>query len=263
MDAHYPLSKSGEDPSCPFFGETGFGLMTLIGLLALLSVGLAVFPTSLVRIWDRDDQELETRHLDLIGKGIVTYIRQNKAFPPSLGTLSPDYVAFSLNQITRNARGFPRYYAVHPSMAGFQNSTGLTVGELVNARFLLISDLGQDAAPIITTPAEFEAWWSIDESTIPNLLLRRENIGNFFYSLSIMPKGNGASFSIHNQPTDSNGGLLPSHNGFHLIGTQIAFDEDNTYVTPDIMFAITTNAAYWFDPLCVANKRWNPLNPPC
>ena len=263
MGAHCPLSKSGEDPSRPSCGEAGFGLMTLIGLLALLSVGLAVFSTSLVRIWDRNDQELETRHLDLIGKGIITYIRQNKAFPPSLGTLSPDYVAFSSNQITRNVRGFPRYYAVHPSMAGFQNSTGLTAGELVNARFLLISDLGQDAAPIITTPAEFETWWSTDESTTPNLLLHRENIGNNFYSLSITPNGNGASFSVHNQTTDSNGGLLPTHNGFHLIGTEIAFDEDNIYSIPDIMFALTTNTAYWFDPLCVANKQWNPIDPNC
>jgi hypothetical protein len=243
--------------------EAGLTLIAVIGLLAMISVGLAVFSTSMVRVWDRNNQGIETRNLHMIANGIITYLRQNKAFPNSLTTLSPEYVAFSPAQITRNARGFPRYYLVHPSMAGFQNSTGLTAGELVNARFLLLSDLTQDAAPTATTPIEFENWWSTDERATPNLLLHRENIGNLFYSLSITPKGNGASFSINQLPTDSNGALLPAHGGFHLIGTEIGFDEDNSYITPDILFALTTNTAYWFDPLCVTNRRWNPLDPPC
>ena len=206
---------------------------------------------------------MEDRQLELIEKGIITYLRQNKAFPPSLASLAPDYVPFSATQLTTNARGFPRYYAVHPSLAGFQNSTGLAAGELVNARFLLLSDLMQDVAPTITTPTEFETWWSTDESTTPNLLFHRGNIGNLFYSLSITPKGNGASFSINNLPTDSNGALLLTHSGFHLIGTEIGFDEDNNYITPDLLFSLTTNTAYWFDPLCVSNKRWNPLDSNC
>ena len=243
--------------------EAGLTLIAIIGLLAVISVGLTVFSTSMVRVWDKNNQEKEGQNLHRIANGIITYLRQNKAFPPSLTTLSPDYVALSPGQITRNAQGFLRSYTVHPSMAGFQNSNGLSAGELVNARFLLLSDLTQDVNPSITTATEFETWWSTDESATPNLLFQRENIGNLFNSLSVTPKANGGSFYIHNQSTHSNGGLLPTHGRFHLTGTQLGFDEDNIYTTPEIVIALTTNIAYWFDPLCVVNKRWNPLAPTC
>jgi uncharacterized membrane protein len=237
--------------------------MVFIGLLAMISVGLAVVPTSMVRVWDRTSEDRETRDLQLIANGVISYLRQNKTFPPSLFILSPDYVPLPPAQMTRNARGFPRYYSVHPSIAGFQNSTGLTGGELVNARFLLISNLSQDAAPAITTPASFETWWNTNESTTPPLTIHRGTVSHLFYTVSLIPKGNGGSFSIDHQPTHSNGALLPTHGRFHLMGTPIGLDEDNSYNTPDIEFALTTNTGYWFDPLCVANKRWNPLSPPC
>ncbi len=115
-----------------FWQESGFGLIAIIGLLGLLSVGLAVWSPSLIRILDRTNQEMEEQALDVIGKGILTYIRQNKTFPPSLVNLIPDYVPFSPAQLTTNPGGFPRYYALHPAMAIFNNSTGLTAGELPN-----------------------------------------------------------------------------------------------------------------------------------
>lgn len=243
--------------------EAGMTLIVLIGLLAMLSVGLAVVSPSMVRVWDRNSEDRETHDLQLIANGVIAYLRQHNAFPPSLLILSPDYVPWPPAQLTRNARGFPRYYSVHPSIAGFQNSTGLTGAELVNARFLLISHLTQDAAPAITTPASFETWWNTNESTTPPLTIHRGTVSQLFYTVSLMPKGIGGSFSIDHQPTHSNGALFPAHDRFHLLGTEIGLDEDNTYNTPDIEFALTTNAAYWFDPLCLANKRWNPLSPPC
>ncbi len=181
-----------------------------------------------------------------------------------MGSLAPDYVPFPAALLTTNARGFPRYYAVHPAMVGLNNSTGLSAAELVDTRFLLITNLTQDAAPTITTPAEFETWWTTDESLIPNLHIHRSNVGHLFYSLAIIPEGNGASFFVSTTPaTDSGGGLLPTHSAFHLVGTMIGFDEATTYTLPEVQFALTTNTAYWFDPICTATKQWNPLNPPC
>ncbi len=253
-----PRQQNAFDP------EAGMTLIVFIGLLAIISVGLAVVSPSMVRVWDRTSEDREIRDLQLIATGVISYLRQNHAFPPSLLILSPDYVPLPPAQMTRNARGFPRYYSVHPSIAGFQNSTGLTGGELVNARFLLISDLSQDAAPGITTPTAFEAWWNTDETLVPNLHMHRSNIGYLFYSLAITPEGNGASFFIGTAPTtDSGGGLLPTHNAFHLVGTMIGFDEAPTYTLPEVQFALMTNTAYWFDPLCSSTKKWNPLDPNC
>ena len=82
-----------------------------------------------------------------------------------------------------NARGFPRYYTAHPGMIGFNNRIGLSAAELINARFLLLSNLTQDLAPTITTPAEFESWWTTNESLIPNLHIHRGNVGTFILFL--------------------------------------------------------------------------------
>jgi hypothetical protein len=248
----------------PIISQGGISLIALIGILAVITIGLSLVTPTLVQIWDRRHQETERFQLRRIADGIQTYLEQNKVFPPSLASLVPDYVPFPAAQLTTNARGFPRYYAVHPAMAGLNNSTGLSAAELVDTRFLLITNLTQDAAPPITTPAEFETWWTTDESLIPNLHIHRGNVGHLFYSLAITPEGNGASFFISTTPaTDSGGGLLPTHNAFHLVGTTIGFDEATTYTLPEVQFALTTNTAYWFDPICTATKQWNPLNPFC
>ena len=259
-DVDLPAPSPQQHASDP---EAGTTLIIFIGLLAILSIGLAVVSPSMIRVWDRTSENRETRDLQLIANGVISYLRQNHAFPSSLPILSPDFVPMPPAQLTQNPRGFPRYYALHPSIAGFQNSTGLPVGELVNARFLLISNLAQDAAPAITTPASFETWWNMDDSTTPPLIIHRGTVGHLFYMVNLTPKGNGGSFSIDHQPTHSNGALLPTHGRLHLLGTEIGLDEDNSYNTPEIAFSLTTNTGYWFDPLCIATKRWNPLSPPC
>ena len=243
--------------------QQGLSLIVIIGFLALLTIGLTMFSGTIVRVWDRQQQDIEDRELGNIATGILTYLDQNKSFPPNLASLTPDYAPFSTTQISRNARGFPRYLALHPALAGFQNSIGLQAGTLPDARFLVISHLSQDAAVNITTPAEFESWWATDESTTPSLKIYRGHFASHFFSLGLNPQGNGGSVFIHNQSINSNGGLLPTQTRFHIQGTQVGFDESNNYVTPEVIFALTTNTTYWFDPTCSANKRWNPTDPPC
>ncbi len=244
--------------------QKGFSLIALIGILATISISLAIASPALVKIFEREHQETEHLQLRLIANGIFNYLEQNKAFPPTLTSLVPDYVPFSTAQISTNAHGFPRYYAIHPAMLGFNNSAGLLTSELVNARFLLLSNLSQDVTPTITTSTEFETWWTTNESATPNLFLHRGNIANLLYSLAITPQGNGASYFVSNTPaTDSGGGLLTTHSAFHLLGTMIGFDEDTTYSIPEVQFALTTNTAYWFDPNCSSGKQWNPVLSNC
>ncbi len=247
----------------PASTQDGLSLIALIGVLGVITIGLSIVAPALVQIFNQQHQDQEDQQLRRIADGIQTYLEHNKAFPPSLASLAPDFVPLSALQLTTNARGFPRYYAIHPGMNSFNNGTGLSGAELANARILLITNLAQDAAPSITTPAEFENWWTTNESLIPNLHIHRRNIGNLFYSLAITPNGNGGSFLINISTTNSGVGLLPTHDAFHLVGTQIGFDEDSAYSVPEVQFALTTNAAYWFNPLCTAAKQWNPLDPAC
>ncbi len=243
--------------------QRGFSLIAVIGILAVVTIGLSLISPAMVRNIDRRHQETERSHLQRIAEGIHTYLEQNKAFPPSLTSLIPDYSPFPTTQLTTNAHGYPRYYAVHPTLLGFTNTIGLSAAQLVDTRFLIISNLTQDAAPLIATPIEFETWWGMDESAMPGLLMYRGEVGNLFYQLTIDQDGVGGSYQLNGSVTNSGGGTLPFHTRYHLKGTPVQFDEADTYGTPNLQFALTSNTTYWFDPNCTAGKQWNAINPDC
>lgn len=241
----------------------GFTLLALIGILAAMSILAAVLlPNSISRLFQHA-LDTEQEHLERIAKGIKVYLNQNLAFPPTLASLNPDYVPYPTAQLTDNERGYDRYYYVHPTMDSFSNPAGLASSDVKDARFLLISNLTQDEAPTITNASEFETWWTTDASATPGLHIYRDNVGWLFYQLTIDQDGNGGSYQLNGTATNSGGGPLTTHTKHHLIGTPIKFDEANTYATPEVQFALTTNTAYWFDPNCTAGKQWNPLDPDC
>jgi hypothetical protein len=243
--------------------QAGITFIAVIGVLAVITVGLSMVSPSFVHMWDRHHEETEVQHLRRIGDGILLYLEQEKSFPPSLGSLSPDYLPFPSAQLTQNDRGFSRYYFVHPAMSSFDNAAGLSSSELPDARVLLISNLTRDESPTISNAEEFETWWATDESTTPGLHIYRSNAGFLFHLLTINQDGDGGSYQVNHNATDSGGGSLAIHSNYHLTGTSIQFDEADFYVSPEVQFSLTTNTAYWFDPLCLVNKQWNPLDPPC
>jgi type II secretory pathway pseudopilin PulG len=247
----------------PIISQGGISLIALIGVLAVITIGLSLVTPALVQIWDRRHQETERVQLRYIADGIRTYLKQNKAFPPSLINLSPDYVPFPSVPLTQNERGYARYYFVHPNISGFDDAIGLSSSELPDARVLLISNLTRDESPTITNAAEFETWWATDESATTGLHINRSNVGYLFHQLTIDQDGNGGSYQVNATATDSGGGPLALHSNYHLTGTSIQFDEADSYSSPEVQFALTTNTTYWFDPTCTIGKKWNPLNPVC
>ncbi|RMH07813.1 MAG: hypothetical protein D6704_04185, partial [Nitrospirae bacterium] len=162
-----------------------------------------------------------------------------------------------------NRQGYPRYFVVHPALSNFTNASGLSRSDVTNARFLLISDLAQDASPVITNATQFETWWTTDEGMTPSLHIYRGNVGRFFYQLTVTAKGAGGSYRIDGIPIESNGSTLAVHARYHVLGSLIELDEADTYTAPEVRFALTTNTAYWFDPSCQPGKQWNPLDPNC
>ncbi len=256
-----PHSRETHSPSTA--NQRGMSLITLIGVLAVLTVGLAVFLPTMVPALGQRHHQTEERHLQDIGKGMIRYLVQNKNFPPSLISLTPDYLNFSQSQITQNESGYPRYYAVHPTMSSFNNANGLTSAELQDARILLISNLTRDEAPTITNAVEFETWWATDESATPGLQIFRSNVADLFHQLTIDQDGDGGSYQVNGTATNSGGGPLALHSHFHLTGTSIRFDEADTYSIPEVQFGLTTPTIYWYDPACPPFSRWNPLDPPC
>ena len=241
----------------------GFTLVEMIGVLAILAILASFITPNIMNKLRAANRDAESLQLEAIAKGIELYIRQTRTFPPNLSALSPDYVPIALTQLTTNRNGFPRYYVLQPNLAGFSNATGLGTNLLADTRFLLISHLEQNANPSIATDADFEIWWNTDETPTADLKIHRGHMGHLFHLLSVSGSGAGGSYAISGAAISSGGGLLTTHLRYHITGTAVGLDEDNTYSVPETQMTLTTDAGYQFDPDCASGSRWRIISSGC
>lgn len=243
----------------------GFTLLEVIGVLAVMSILMAILLPNVIDQLDRAAREAERSSLQSIAQGVEAYLRENKQWPPNLSALSPDYVPFGTTQLTINARGFPRYFVVHPDVSGFSNATGLSPSSLPDARFLLISNIRSDAAPTINNANQFNNWWDTDETSTPDLKIHRGHVSNLFHLLSISAVGDGGSYRIDGVNTNSGGNRLASRGNYHLAGTVVEVAESNNFSSGNYEFGFTlvADAGYQFDPNCAAGSQWHVLGASC
>ncbi|MDH5426798.1 MAG: prepilin-type N-terminal cleavage/methylation domain-containing protein [Nitrospirota bacterium] len=243
--------------------STGFTLVELIGVLAILAILASFITPNVINQLRSARRDAEDHQLANIAQGIELFIRQTRSLPSNLAALSPDYVAVSLGQLTNNANGFLRYFFVQPNISGYTNATGITPASLADSRFLLITNLTQQANPSITTDAEFETWWNTDETGTPDLKIHRGQFGQLLHLLSLSADGVGGSYAVDGSPTNSGGGTLASRATYHLTGTTVALDEANTFGTAEIQWTLTTDAGYQFDPDCPSGSQWRVISSGC
>ncbi len=243
--------------------SAGFTLVEMIGVLAILAILASFITPNVVNQLRSARRDAEDQQLANIAQGIELFLRQNRSFPGTLSALSPDFVATSVGQLTNNPNEFLRYYFVQPNISGYTNPVGLDPGNLADSRFLLITNLEEDAAPTITTDTEFESWWNVDETGTPNLKIHRGHVGNLFHLLSLSADGAGGSYSVDGTSTNSSGGTLAPHIRYHVAGTPIALDEANTFGTAETQFTMVTEAGYQFDPDCPNGSQWRVISSGC
>ena len=231
----------------PANNESGFTLLELIGVLAVITILSTLVLPSVIHRLDAGNQDAEDENLEAIAKAIELSIRENRAWPANLASLSPNYLAMNTLHITQNKGGFPRYYVVHPDVSGFSNAAGLAPSDLGEARFLLISNLKADAAPTITNAAEFDTWWNTDETSTPNLKIHRGNVGDMFRLLNLRADAAGGSYQIDGVATNPGCVTLAEHTRYHLPGTVVGLDEAGTFSVPEVQFAQAKDVGYRFD----------------
>ncbi|WP_454064225.1 type II secretion system protein [Candidatus Nitrospira salsa] len=245
------------------FTSAGFTLIEMLGVLAILAILGGLIAPKFIQGFNRDMREAEMRNLQAIAQGVEVSLRENRAWPANLAALTPAYVPFSSAQISQNERGFPRYYAIHPNTSGFTNGAGLAASNLDDVRFLLISNLTEDANPTINTVAQFDAWWNTDETSTPDLKIYRGTLGHLFHLVAMSAVGTGGSYQVDGNTTNSGGGTLAMYNRYHLVGTPAGLDEANNYNTPEVQWTLTSDAGYLFDPNCTSGNQWQVLGTAC
>ncbi len=261
------LVQTGTAPSTPhashLTSSPGFTLVELIGVLAILAILASFITPNVINQLRSARRDAEDQQLANIAQGIELFIRQNRTFPADLTVLSPDFVPASIDQLETNANGFLRYIFVQPNIVPFNNAAGLPPDQLADARFLLISDLTQDASPVITNDTEFDDSWELDETGTPDLKIHRGHVGHLFHLLSLSADGAGGSYAVDGIPTNSGGGTLAAQIRYHITGTTVALDEANTFGTPEIQFTMTAAAGYQFDPDCPLGSQWRVISSGC
>ncbi len=226
--------------------ECGFMLVGVIGLLLVFLVMGTVLMPNIMTSSSQETKDFEAQHLNAIAIGSENYLRSVLAWPVQLLDLTPGYVPFNSVQLVNNDSGYPRYFTVHPNTSGFTNAVGLSESALPDARFLLVSNVLQDAAPTITNATEFETWWGMDQTATPGLHIGRGNTGKLFQKLTLEGPCAGGSYEIDGIATNSAGATLATHTMYHLKGTTIGLDDANTYTgaSPEITLALNTDAGY-------------------
>jgi prepilin-type N-terminal cleavage/methylation domain-containing protein len=258
-----PASVSSTPHASRLTSSQGFTLVELIGVLAILAILASFITPNVVNQLRSARRDAEDKQLANISQGIELYLRQTRSFPANLAVLSPDYVPTSSGQLTNNANGFLRYYFVQPNISGYTNVAGSDPTALADSRFLLITDLTQNANPTIITDAEFETWWDTDETGIPDLKIHRGHVGHLFQLLSLSADGTGGSYTVDGTATNSGGGTLAAHIRYHITGTTVALDEADTFGTAETQFMMTAEAGYQFDPDCPSGSQWRVISSGC
>lgn len=241
----------------------GFTLVELIGVLAILAILASFITPNVINQLRSARRDAEDQQLANIAQGIELYIRQTRSLPVNLAALSPDYVAVSSGQLTNNANGFLRYFFIQPNITGYTNAIGTTSANLADSRFLLITNLNQNANPTIATDAEFETWWNTDETGTPDLKIHRGQFGHLLHLISLSADGVGGSYALDGTPTNSGGGTLLSRATYHITGTTLALDEGSTFGTPERQMTLTTDVGFQFDPDCPSGSQWRVISSGC
>ncbi len=246
------IHKTGKRQS-----EEGFALIAMIGVMSVMVITAAIVVPNMVASLDTDGGALEEEKLQAIALGTETYLRANRAWPATLSSHSPGYAPLDTTNLALNDSRFPRYYAAHPTMSGFNNSAGLDESSLVDMRFLLISNLGANVSATITNSNDFDTWWVTDEALTTGLHIHRGNLAHLLHKVTLSARGAGGSYQMDGTNVNSGGATIANYTRYHLTGTPIRLDEANTYGTPELEFTLTGDLNLEYDPLCPDGDKWH------
>jgi prepilin-type N-terminal cleavage/methylation domain-containing protein len=210
---------------------SGFSLLEMIGVLAVMGVLAAMVLPLLIRSIDRVVSERETAHLESFESALQQSIMRTGtiAAPANL----PDQIATELGwaraNVASNARRQPRFFLVDPALEIGSNAGGLPYTQTdagsvvtagsgpviapVNPRLMILSSLGQPLSGFarVTSTNDFNSLWNTPDGTLPpltffaswggrpaDLKIKRINLSGLFVHLLLdsYPSASSCKYSV-------------------------------------------------------------------
>ncbi|MEM6818855.1 MAG: type II secretion system protein [Pseudomonadota bacterium] len=195
--------------------QSGFTLMELIGVMAILAVLSAVIAPSIVGTVNDAYGRAEAANLRQIAEDLELFIRRNSQIPSgalgdwtaAVGTLSDAPV----NDLALNRRGFqrvlyfdPNFFVASGGFAGYLQTGGLTAPPL-SPRVMLISNLRGNVTGLTNNAAVFDDIWNQRPTAAlfesDTLFVQRLNLGRLFKEVLVSSAApNQAAISFNNAP---------------------------------------------------------------
>ncbi len=175
---------------------TGFTLMELIGVMAVMAIMAGALAPSLFDSIDRAYADAEQQNLEALNNSLENYITEFKQIPtatPSSWVTALSAVSdFTQQEIEFNQKNFRRRFIFDPRFftASDSNFNGFTQNQgLANApvspRIMLVSDLTRHVPTVANTSGVFNSIW--DQTGTPaliedqNLKISRINLSDKFH----------------------------------------------------------------------------------
>lgn len=249
-----------------------FTLIECVGVLAVLTILVAVLAPAVIRQMDQAARTKEAADLHAISNAIVLQILTTKTIPSeaNLAQSVANWTRFPVSRITNNNRGYARAFLIDTSgwfgtAAGALPYTQATAGSADPPTRGRVMVVGTTAVPLPVATgrpgnAAFDDIWNTPTGAKPStwafwpgkgedLVIQRLELGQLFHRLVVVNRDNLST----NPPllTIDAANTLPvtaggaGHSGYYLDGSVVGLCDPAG--TPMLRFALTRDSSYVFE----------------
>jgi len=174
---------------------SGFTLIEMIGVLAIISILSAVIAPPVIQQINRAVAESEDTNLRALASSMHEYILSHQKIPGS-STWVSDIASVNtlpVNKIAKNDRGFTRGYYVDPASI-INQQTGYRQGNAqipqpISPRIMLVSNLKANVPAAPTSSVEFNKIWDQSAGALliesADVKIKRVHLGAMFHHIML------------------------------------------------------------------------------
>lgn len=189
--------------------STGFTLLELIGVMAVMAILAAVLVPNVADSIDRAYADAEQKNLQVMSESLVQYLKTNKKLPTSSTAswvvaiasqsgLSQVQIEFNQKNYRRRLLYDPRFFTnSDTNFTGLTQNQGLASAP-VSPRAMIISDLSANVPNVANTTTAFNNIWEQTSSATlkesKSIKIQRINFAPYFHRVVLSNANSGQPF---------------------------------------------------------------------